>query len=302
MIKYLHEQSSSERITIACVNSPQNVTISGSQAVIERISSHLQSSQIFAARLRTGVAYHSPWMQGVACEYRSSIEFLEKGTPPSQNIVMISSVTGQELQTSDELCSSEYWVQNLVQPVKFSAAITQMASHTSKASTRKMGVSQRNATYDLIEIGPHSTLRRPILETLATMTHKVGIRYHSVLSRSQPSITSILHLVGAMFTLGYPVAINQVNHVQHEHPSRRFVLTDLPEYPFDHSKKYWHESRLNKNLRLREHPRLDLLGTPVPDSNSLEGRWRKFFDAAETPWVEDHKVSRSRNIDSKQRG
>ena len=48
------------------------------------------------------------------------------------------------------------------------------------------------------------------------------------------------------------------------------VLADLLEYPSDHSKTYWSENRLSKAFRFRKHPCLDMLGTPVPESNSFE--------------------------------
>ena len=96
---------------------------------------------------------------------------------------------------------------------------------------------------------------------------------------------------GRLYCLGYPVKVANVNRTEATKATNRMALTDLPEYPFDHSQAYWHESRINKELRLRKHPRLDLLGTQSLDWNPLEARWRKFIRLSETPWVEDHVVN-----------
>ena len=85
--------------------------------------------------------------------------------------------------------------------------------------------------------------------------------------------------------------IANVNRTEATKATNRMALTHLPEYPFDHSQAYWHEGRISKDLRLRKHPRLDLLGTQSLDWSPLEARWRKFIRFSETPWVEDHVVN-----------
>ena len=69
------------------------------------------------------------------------------------------------------------------------------------------------------------------------------------------------------------------------------MAVDLPSYPFNHSKRYWDESRISKNFRFRKHPRHELLGTPVPDWNQLEPRWRNFLRVSESSWIVEHEVS-----------
>lgn len=277
-------------ITVACINSPKNVTISGDEARIASIQTMLEKDQIFCRKLSTGVAYHSPRMQAVTSQYASSIQGLEKGTPVVKDIIMISSMTGKACLKTDELATADYWVKNMILPVKFSHAIAELALKVKGSGTRKLGVATKFAMHDLIEIGPHPTLKRPTTETLATHAPKAEIRYSSVLSRYNSALATIFKLLGDMYSLGYPIALEEVNQIRH-HPSMSVLtLTDLPEYPFSRSQRYWHESSLSKNFKLRKYPRLDLLGTPMADSNALEMRWRKFFDVAETPWIEEHRV------------
>jgi hypothetical protein len=69
------------------------------------------------------------------------------------------------------------------------------------------------------------------------------------------------------------------------------VITDLPEYPFDHSCTYWPRGRLGKEFRFRRNIRHDLLEKPGLDWNPLEPRWRHFLKLSELPWAEDHKIN-----------
>ena len=71
------------------------------------------------------------------------------------------------------------------------------------------------------------------------------------------------------------------------------MLTNLPAYPFNHSQRYWIESRLSKRFRFREHAEHELLGTAVEDWNPLDARWRKIIKLSESEWMADHKINGS---------
>ncbi|KAL2010558.1 hypothetical protein VTN00DRAFT_6365 [Thermoascus crustaceus] len=79
-------------------------------------------------------------------------------------------------------------------------------------------------------------------------------------------------------------------------PASRFqpqTVVDLPPYPWNHSTRYWHESRISHAYRHRKDARHDLLGAPVADFNPIEPRWRGFIRTSELPWVKDHKVQQN---------
>ena len=290
-IRKITSQDVNGVIAVACVNSPRNVTVSGDEALIDLLKSHLDSDHILARKLKTGVAYHSPRMQEIASEYFRSIQGLERAKEIARRLVMISSVTSEQISTIDVLSTAEYWVRNMIEPVKFSQALARMVSQSKAPLKKKLGVVDQGVIYDLVEIGPHSTLQNPIKETLEAAAGKRDVRYHSCLSRYDASVAVTLKTVGRLYSLGYPAKLGEINQIQASGAlPRNKILADLPEYQFNHSLKYWHESRLSKNSRLRADPHLDLLGTTMPDWNPLEGVWRKFLDVSETPWVEDHKV------------
>lgn len=277
-------------VVVGCVNSPANVTLSGDEVQIDTLKLLLEKDLVFARKLQVDVAYHSPQMDQIASEYLQSIKGLQPGDHVD-NFTMISTVTGRRLYL-DEMQQSEYWVRNMTSQVKFSSALTQIFSSSAKklkikAEARSRGIPIIN---DILEVGPHSALQGPIKDTLKALGRR-DMSYRSILIRRASAVQTLLDAAGHLRCSGYAVDLSQVNRPGKKPDDCPATLADLPEYPFDHSRSYWHESRLSKEgYRLRKHPRLDLLGTSVPDWNPLEARWRKFIRVSETPWVADHKV------------
>lgn len=269
-------------INIACINSPLNCTLSGKESAIDIAKEQLDKDGIFAQKLKTGVAYHSPSMSQIADEYISQMGALDGGNPKGvkSSIPMVSSVTGLPVRPAS-LASAQYWVDNMVSPVRFSDAVHVL---TQKTSTLKMGMG--NIT-DLIEVGPHPALRRPVQDTLAKAGNKnKQVRYSHVLHRSHSAVQTILELLGQLFCHGHAVSIPTAN----QGTSSRF-LVDCPKYPFDRSKTYWFESRLSRDFRLREGIKGETLGARFFDWNPLEPRWRNFLSVETTPWIGDHVIS-----------
>ena len=278
-------------VNVGCFNSPKSLTLSGDADQIDEMHQLLDKHKIFNRKLKVDVAYHSMYMNAIANSYASSISDLEGGAVLPANCTMVSSVTGQKI-SHRTLTEGAYWVDNMTSPVRFSDAMSQICSPANTKMKRKLGAHRAMESLDdILEIGPSNTLQRPVKEILESLS-KENIRYSSALVRSVPASQSVLQTFGNFYCLGYEVDISRINQPSPcSNAQSRRVLPDLPEYPFDHSRKYWHESRLSKEgFRLREHPRLDLLGTPVSDWNTLEPRWRKIHRRSEAPWVEDHKV------------
>lgn len=284
----------SNGLVVACINSHKNVTISGAEAQIRDIIPILEGDKVFVRRLVVDVAYHSPHMDAIAFDYGRSIESLEKGHQPSHSITMISSVSGRRTG-QEELCTAQYWINNMVSPVRFSDALHQLCAQSVQTIRKKL---DRSHLYQLqlnslVEIGPHSALQAPIRENLSLVRGGDKIYYNSILIRFQGALQSALNAIDRIYCQGYPVDLESVNQVYTDVSKPPAVLTTLPEYPFDHSRTYWHESRTSRNYRFIKHGRLDLLGKPVPDWNDLEAEWRHFIRISEMPWVEDHVINGS---------
>ncbi|KAF1948945.1 ketoacyl-synt-domain-containing protein [Byssothecium circinans] len=264
-------------LRVACINSPKNVTVAGDEHLIDALKRRLdeQDSGIFARKLRVQVAYHSPQMQAVAEEYLKSLGQHLEGPPTANTVPMISSVHGRIIK-GKELRSSGYWVQNMVSPVLFSPAVLEMC-----------GV--ESAVDHLIEIGPHAALQGPIRDILKSPKASKNVGYSSILMRKMTATTTFLQVAGQMWSEGYPVDVRAANELD-DQPARREMLTDLPTYPFDHSRRYWFESRLSKAYRFRDRVPNDLLGSRCADWSPLDARWRLLIRERDLPWTADHLV------------
>ncbi|KAK1147595.1 Type I Iterative Polyketide synthase (PKS) [Aspergillus melleus] len=285
--KLLHS-SKPGNITVACINSPGNVTISGDNHLVDALQADLEHSGIRSHRLRTGVAYHSSQMQAISSLYRDSLQGLMAGSP--SKTLMVSSVTGAPIGDRKILSTADYWVRNMVEPVEFCSAITESLSHTG-SKNRKIGAPVKHAITDLLEIGPHGALQRPFRETLRSIDLNRSVRYMATLDRRQPSLQALQSAVGHLYAQGYSITFDEVNQYRGGLPQHTKQLVNLPSYPFNHSRRYWFETRETQKVRLRSHGRHELLGAPSPESHPGEAHWRTFFDPVQTPWILDHVVN-----------
>ena len=130
--------------TVACINSPESVTVSGDRHVVHALQATLSEKGIFARVLKVPVAYHSPHMQVIASIYEQLIGKISP-TEPSQHStgIMVSSVTGTVVEHS-ELQKPEYWVRNMVSPVAFSTAINRLCHNSAQQTRKKLDLSYRN--------------------------------------------------------------------------------------------------------------------------------------------------------------
>jgi len=271
---------------IACHNSPHSFTVSGEEYTIFELVDLCSSKGIWARKLLVNVAYHSPKMQSVAEEYRTALVAAEMGSNLYQRPIceQFSSVTGQKLQSND--ITPDYWVENMTKPVLFSEALLEMCTKSKgRASTQTKNISSIDV---LIEIGPHGALAGPVREIIQSQPALAKISYLSALNRQEDAVDTVLKVASQLFERGCPVNIQAIN--QPNHPERPPILVNLPNYPWNHSTRYWAEPRVHINYRLRRWPRHDLLGVSVKFSNALEPRWRNWIRLSELPWLQDHRV------------
>lgn len=286
---YLEQVMSEVRggqLVVGCVNSPKSITVSGDEACVDYLKTVLDTQGVFACKLAVPVAYHSSQMHEVASEYLESIHDIVPKLQDKALPSMFSSVTGRLIH-HDEASRPEYWVRNMLSQVRFSAALAELCE--SLQDERQQPDQTEAAPVVLVEVGPRSALRRPVQETLDA---KGDISYESVLAWNVDAVDSALELVGKLHCRGHQsnlLAVNAPNRAE----SEMQLLVDLPRYPFNHSQRHWFESRIDRNFRLREFPRHELLGVRSPDWNPLEAKWRHIIRASELPWIQDHKFNGS---------
>lgn len=304
----------SHDVVVACHNSPQSVTLSGTDTIITSLQQSLSRQGIFARKLKTsGNAYHSWLMSAAGTEYvrlfqqqarprltwrdkirqawyqRPTESSTSQSSKKPSTARMVSSVTGSLLEGHP---TESYWMQNLLSPVRFVEAVQTMLKEIPEVD-------------HLLEIGPHSTLSGPLKDIIAGVEQSAGkVSYLSTLKRGADDAEQMLQLAGTLFLKRYPIDLAAVNDLRsasqlvEAEPSLQTackVLVDLPPYQWNYSNDNWSSSRLSDELKFRTFNRHDLLGSRVPGTSPANATWRNVLRLTDLPWIKDHQVAISKN-------
>ena len=118
-------------ISIAAVNGPNSITLSGDAAVLAEIDKALNAADVFSRALRVDVPYHSPKMEQLEAEL---LECLRDIRPRPASTPFFSTVTGTALEGSE--LDARYWYRNVRQPVLFHDTIARLVEAGHQAIPR----------------------------------------------------------------------------------------------------------------------------------------------------------------------
>lgn len=202
-----------EDVSIAAVNGPRTITVSGDSESLEKLKEKYDAMGIFCRSLDVNVPYHSPIMKLVEDDILDSLKNI-KGS--ETNIDLYSTVTGH-LIAGDQI-DNKYWYDNIREPVFFSKAVD--------------SIIQDDYTV-FIEIGPHPVLKNSILECVK---NKKECHLLQTLNKREDEQINFYENVSKLFTLGYPIKWNRWID--------KLPLMPLPAYPWQ--KEYlWVEPEKN---------------------------------------------------------
>ncbi|KAI1085557.1 polyketide synthase [Whalleya microplaca] len=292
-IKRINSTLGDGTLEIACMNSQESHTVSGSLSKIDAIVNLLTDEKVFARKLNVENAYHSQYMKPISEEYLTSIGDIEIGsTSYSHGAKFFSSTYGTAISPS-RLRDPTYWITNLISPVRFYEATMECLRGVAEQTATngfKPDLYLPKPITDILEIGPHSALKGPLRSITTQVYGGDKIKYHSLLRRRESAVETSLEAVGSLWCRGISINLLSVNKTEGPGDSSALMLTDLPSYSFNHSTEYWYESRLSRASRFPRAVRHELLGKPVPDWNKDNAIWRNWIRMSENPWIEDHKV------------
>ena len=170
----------------------------------------------------------------------------------------------------------QYWSRNMTSTVQFSSAIERCVTKFPNLKTA-------------VEIGPHPALKGPATENFCCQG-KANRKYIGTCSRGDHDFEAILDSVGSMITQGLALKLHEINarevvkSLSTTHSYGK-VLTDLPRYQWNHGTTFWAESRMSHNVRFREYPRHQLLGSRYVDDIPQRPCWRNNLILKEIPWL-----------------
>uniref|UniRef100_UPI003D72CF36 type I polyketide synthase n=1 Tax=Streptomyces sp. bgisy100 TaxID=3413783 RepID=UPI003D72CF36 len=253
-------------VSIAAVNGPQSVVISGDRDAVTAVAERFTSAGVKTSRLRVSHAFHSAHMDGMLDTFRSVAEKLSFQAP---RIPVVSNLTGT-LATPEELCSPEYWVRHVREAVRFADGVQTLHAE---------GVSR------YLELGPDGVLTAMVRDCLPDDSRALLV---PALRRDRSEAETLLGAVSGLHVHGMDIDWKTVFKGT---GARRI---DLPTYAFQHE-HYWPkpsdvrpEDVSSAGLGSVDHP---LLGAAIvlagSDGAVLTGRLS--LDAQ--PWLADHAMA-----------
>jgi acyl transferase domain-containing protein/acyl carrier protein len=199
-------------ISIAAINGPENVVISGRREAVQAIVKQLAADGIKTQELAVSHAFHSSLMEPMLDEFRQVTEGITYRKP---KLSLVSNLTGK--LADDEVTTAAYWVRHVREAVRFADGVKTL--HEQEIDI-------------FLEIGPKATLlgmARLASDEEATVTYLPSLRDNG--NDWEQMLTSL----GELYVRGM-----KVNWDGFHKPSQRRKVV-LPTYPFQRQ-RYWIES------------------------------------------------------------
>ncbi|MGW1230122.1 SDR family NAD(P)-dependent oxidoreductase, partial [Streptomyces sp. NPDC002530] len=247
-----------EGVSVAAVNAPGQVVLSGTREAVEAVAARLSGRQ--SRWLEVSHAFHSSLMDPMLDAFTAVAAELAYETP---RIPIVSTLTGEPVTEF----SAAYWTDQVRGTVRFADAVTRL---------KDLGVTR------FLELGPDATLTGAIEET-----YDGDVLAVAALNRKQPEPATAVTALAHLWAHG-----TEVDWAAFYAPTGART-TDLPTYAFQHQ-SYWPQAPARRHgdvtaagLSDAGHP---LLGAAVP----LAGDDGRLFTARigvrDLPWLADHEV------------
>lgn len=199
-------------LSIAAVNGPTFVVVSGPTEAVNRFDEILHQKKIDCRHLHTSHAFHSRMMEPIYDDYLTFVKNIQLSAP---RIPYVSNVTGGWI-TAEEATSPTYWATHILKSVRFSDGISKLLPDVSNI---------------YLEVGPGSTLGTFI------KNHSVQARVIASMPHANDDTDSLPYLHNAIGKL-WESGVNISWHLFER--GQRFIKTELPATPFQR-KRFWIE-------------------------------------------------------------
>ncbi|UQX03807.1 type I polyketide synthase [Streptomyces sp. RerS4] len=260
-----------DRISIAAVNGPRSVVVSGDEDAATALAETLRARGRRTKRLTVSHAFHSPLMDDMLDAFREAAEAVSYAPPV---IPIVSNLTGASV-TAEEICTADYWVRHVREAVRFLDGVRGLAA---------LGVTT------FIEVGPGGVLTALAQDCLTDQDGDdapQGLVFVPTLRADRPEPAAFAAAVSRAHVHGVAVDWSAV------FAGRGGRRVELPTYAFQR-RLYWPEPPTAwagdvtaAGIGSADHP---LLGAAIAladgDGYLFTGR----LSLATHPWLADHTV------------
>ncbi|MFF7638566.1 type I polyketide synthase [Kitasatospora sp. NPDC008050] len=198
------------RVSVAAVNGPSAVVVSGEPQALDEVMAHARSQEIRAKRIEVDYASHSAQVEELREEL---LEALAPIRPRRSGTAFFSTVTAGRLDT--EGLDAEYWYRNLREPVLLEPVVREL-------------VDRGHLVF--VEVSPHPVLGVAVSETAERAGGEPVVV--GTLRRDEGGLERMLTSVAELSVNGVPVDWTAA------YRDHRPVQVDLPTYAFQRE-RYW---------------------------------------------------------------
>ena len=253
-------------VSIAAINGPRNVVISGAATDLEIVATRLAADGVQTKDLNVSHAFHSPLMEPMLAAFEKALADIPF-QPPS--VRLISNLTGH-IAKAEEITQPEYWRNHLREPVRFAAGIQTLVE---------------SGCDMFLEIGPS-----PVLLAMGRQcTTKSNAFWLPTLRPGRDDWSESLTSLQAFYHAGARVDWKGFDR---DYPRRRI---QMPTYPFQRE-RFWFESRRDAADELRAnrvpdrpgaHP---LLGAILRSPALKDTVFQSQLSAGHPSFLTDHRI------------
>ena len=241
-------------VSIAAVNAPQSIVISGDGMAVDMVVSRLKRRGVKTTALKVSHAFHSQMMDPILEEFRSVAQSIDYKSPRK---ILISNITGKPW--SDKQLSADYWVDHLRGAVRFADGIA---------------YAQLKKFQTFVEIGPKPTL---LGLGRASVPPEFGTWLPSFRPKSEWS--TLLSSVGQLYVRG--VEINWLEFYSHAKSQRM----KLPNYVWRYQ-RCWTDVVSTGGNGQRLHP---LVHRQIENA-SRSAIFESILSTTSPAYLDDHRV------------
>ncbi len=246
-------------VVVAVVASPQTTVIGGATAVVRELIARWERRDVPAREVAVDVASHSPQVDPILVSLADELAELA----PAEPAIPFYSATRTDPGTPPT-CDGAYWVDNLRQTVRFSAAVAAALEDGYRV---------------FAELSPHPLLTRAVEQT----GHGIGTPVAALagLRRDQPLPHGLLDFVADLHAAGAAVDFAAL------YPAGNLIDVPLPSWTH-RQLLLERDDHAGPSHRVAAHP---LLGVHIRLAEEPERHaWQSDTGTAAMAWLGDHRV------------